>query len=430
MYSTYKESTMKRQSIRVMITLMAMLLTMFQGAWANDAVYFTCGSQLQPLQETDISVKKEVLTITIGEDGFAYVEVDYEFMNHGAEKTVTMGFEAQVPYNDEEPLNKKGVHPHIKDFTVSMNGSQLTYNTALIFTKNYMDEWPSELKSRKDTLAFVPVDFSRWDLQDDVPSIMVNRQTKEEANFAYAYYFDAHFKAGLNKVRHTYRYRMSYGIGRTFSISYWLKPAMRWANHQIDDFTLRIHADNSTKHFYIQCSAFDKIPFTVASGKGKTRIVDLTDDTDDEGNVLPHKATEAVIRNGVLEWHCQNFKTDEDMEIESAEILQYRTDLDEKQFILYYDSGETFCKWGGWWMMYDELYTGPDNEQMKKAFTARLRRNLPYAHRGYVFKDPELKRIFESMWWYMPDPSWKATSTSFSRHEQELIAKSNDFDVE
>lgn len=414
------------QKVRKLFTL-AVLLAIVSVAQANDGVYFCNGSQLQPLQETDISVKKEVLNISIGDDGFAYVEVDYEFMNNGSAKTVTMGFEAQPPYNDEEPMNKKGIHPHIKDFTVSINGNRQSYQNALVFTKNYMDEWPSELKSRNDTLSFVPVDFSRWDLNDDMPFVLVNRQTKEEANFAYAYYFDAHFKEGINKVRHTYRYRMSYGIGRTFSISYWLTPAMRWANNQIDDFTLRIHADNSTKHFSIICSALDELPFTVVSGTGKTRLLDLTDMTDEDGNMIPHKGTEVVLRNGVLEWHCKNFKTDEELEIESADMLQYKTDMPDTEFMLYYDSGETFNKWGGWWMMYDELYKGPENEKQKEAFTARLRRNLPYAHRGYVFKDAELRRIFESTWWYMPDPTWKPTSTSFSRHEQELIANSDNF---
>ena len=52
---------------------------------ANDGVYYTRGSQLVPLTETDISVRKEVLTISIMDNGFARVDVYYEFWNPGKE---------------------------------------------------------------------------------------------------------------------------------------------------------------------------------------------------------------------------------------------------------------------------------------------------------------------------------------------------------
>lgn len=47
------------------------VLGICSGAMANDGVYFTSGSFLVPVKETDISVTKEVLTITIGKDSFA-----------------------------------------------------------------------------------------------------------------------------------------------------------------------------------------------------------------------------------------------------------------------------------------------------------------------------------------------------------------------
>ena len=86
-------------------------------ASANDGVYFTSGNFLVPTQETDISVDREILTITIGNDGFARVDVYYEFMNHGASKTVTMAFEANAPYNADAPKNLRGPHPYINHFT-------------------------------------------------------------------------------------------------------------------------------------------------------------------------------------------------------------------------------------------------------------------------------------------------------------------------
>jgi hypothetical protein len=101
---------------------------------ANDGVVFVQGNQLVPLKETDISVAKEVLTISIGDDGYANVDVQYEFMNHGKAKTVEMGFEAEAPYNDEAQMNTEGKHPYIYDFTVTMNDKPLTYKNSVILS--------------------------------------------------------------------------------------------------------------------------------------------------------------------------------------------------------------------------------------------------------------------------------------------------------
>ena len=67
------------------------------------------GNQLVPIQETDISVAKEVLTISLCDDGYALIDVQYEFMNKGRAKTVEMGFEASPPYNsDDAEIHKDG----------------------------------------------------------------------------------------------------------------------------------------------------------------------------------------------------------------------------------------------------------------------------------------------------------------------------------
>lgn len=112
---------MKHFNLTVLLTLLSM-----NSLSANDGVYFTSGNFLQPIKETDISVAKEILTISIDKDSFATVDVYYEFMNNGKAKNITMAFEATAPYNDYSPLSHKGIHPHIKDFTATMNGKQLS----------------------------------------------------------------------------------------------------------------------------------------------------------------------------------------------------------------------------------------------------------------------------------------------------------------
>ena len=403
--------------------MLAVFLAMWAGlfaAYANDGVYFVSGSHLEPLQETDISVKKEVLTITISDGSFAFVEVEYEFMNNGQPKDVTMGFEAKAPYNDGEPMNLNGIHPYINDFSVIMNGQTLSHRNGLVFSEGFDGELPKEAQeSVRKGQRFFPVDFNRWKLDTENSERLYNEQTEEYADYAYAYYFDAHFNSGVNTVRHTYSYKMSFSVGQAFEVSYWLTPAMRWANHQIDDFTLRIKIDNCTKHFFIENSPFEGTPFKVVAGKGKTRVLNTSDND--------AKVTEVVLRNGILEWHRNNFRTEHDMGLGSAEPLEYLVDWGSQPAPLFYDSSDTFLGWLAGGMEYERYYPGKGTKKQIRDFTARIRRNLPYAHRGYVFKDATLRKVFESQWWYMPDPSWKPTDNSFSQHEHELINASNTF---
>ena len=52
---------------------------------------------------------------------------------------------------------------------------------------------------------------------------------------------------------------------------------------------------------------------------------------------------------------------------------------------------------------------------------SRIIRNLPYASRGYVFKDASLRAYFISQWWYMPDASWNGSTDDFLPNEWKLI---------
>ena len=51
----------------------------------------------------------------------------------------------------------------------------------------------------------------------------------------------------------------------------------------------------------------------------------------------------------------------------------------------------------------------------------RILRNLPYAHRGHIFKDKKLKNYFESQWWYMPDPSYDDSTKDFTEYEWKYV---------
>ena len=355
---------MKKTQLMAVAATMAMLANTCI-VHANDAVYLANGNQLVPIHETDISIKKEVLTISLCDDGMARVEVDYEFLNKGKAKTVQMGFEARKPYNTDDALNPAGIHPYIKDFTVVMNGKKLSYRNAVVE--------PGLL----DTPYTGPKD---------------NRPEEEEfEQYSYAYCFDASFSEGINHVRHTYSYQMSYGVGRTFEVPYWLKPAARWQGGVIGDFTLRIRAPKTAKHFVMADSLFAAHEFKVTEGKGKVRHSQYG---------WSPKLVEVALRDGTVEWHSQNFRPSDDISIESADAF---TSFDQNYPVgWFYDRSDRFMVW-------------------EREIPDELARNLPYASRGYVFTKKELQKKFEQFWWYIPDPTWKAATDDFTPREWRLI---------
>lgn len=291
--------------MRKALSLIILLVCMFVHAIANDGVYFTSGNFLVPVSETDILVTKEILTITIGKDSFATVDVYYEFDNPKQSKTVTMAFEATPPYNAWIQVNKNGEHPFIKDFTVMMNGDVIDYSNALVAKPLGGDDPGGD---------FTPLDLSQWKGYGEVPDsllpmedVLFNENLDSLISYSYAYYFKAPFKHGLNIVHHTYRYRMSFNVMERFNIPYLLTPATRWANAGVDDFTLRIKADDYTE-FCLADSLFRQSEFISSKGK---KVYHLKPDNGDK--VLFAR----IDPDETIEWHTSNFRPAENMNIMS-----------------------------------------------------------------------------------------------------------------
>lgn len=375
---------------RLLAVIVACLATAFIPTMANDGVYFTSGNHLIPLRETDISVQKEVLTIALQDDGMATVDVYYEFYNRGNDKQVLMGFEAMPPYNADAAFNPKGIHPFIHDFTIACNGQPIRHKNAVaLIPEDKGAPVFDAVGARKDEWCFDA------EGTDGIESMLYNAQLDSLCSFAYVYYFDAQFQQGINRVHHTYRYDMSYGAGMTFSIDYLLSPATRWANHAIDDFTLRIQAKNTAKNFAINDSAFLQSQFRIVEGMGKMRHQKL----------FGESVTEFTLRNGTVEWHATHFAPRHELYIVSADELRYANDR-------HCNLGEFYDRSA---MFVPSLLPECGSKE------ARILRNLPYAHRGYVFKDKELARFFDQQWWYMPDPTWQPSTQDFTPSEREYI---------
>ena len=377
---------------KIILSTIALIVSI--AMMANDGVYYTAGNQLVPLAETDIQVKKEILTISLLDNRRAKVDVYYEFVNPtSSSKTLQMGFEADPSYNDDYTFYPSGRHPHIFDFTVEMNGQKLDYQNAVC-----------NLDGGK---TFDRIDASKWKLDDEVNLQLVNKSNPNQTidSYAYVYYFQATFRPGVNKVHHTYLYTLSMSVGTTFELNYKLSPATRWANHQIDDFTLVVRADNTAKHFLLQPKAFPASSLKVTEGKGKIRSTKSQYDT---------SYTEVTLRNGAITFHQTNYRPAEELSIASADELYA------------FSSPDGICHFGAFYDRSSSQFaymwrTVEDHAPKDLNLVKRIARNLPYAHRGHVFKDATLKKYFESLWWYMPDPSYVDEQDSFTEADREML---------
>lgn len=365
------------------LTLLAAILCLI--AHANDGIYYTSGNQLVPLAETRISVKKEILTISLTDQMVAKVDVYYEFFNPDkTDKTVLMGFEADPSYNDDLTFYPDARHKHIKDFTVEMNGQKLTHKNAVSTPGKF-----SPLSNPHD-----------WDVDDEMGMTLVNKTNPKKVieDYAYVYYFNATFRPGINRVHHTYAYTMSMTVLTNYEIPYKLSPAGRWAGGKIDDFTLIIRADNTAKHFLVNKSCLPNMRPIVSEGTGKTRPTTHYD----------VNYWEISLRNGAITFHTSNFRptTDEELYIHSADHMTSFNN--EARFGEYYDRSADY-ELSIWRDRLEDPDTNVSAEWLK-----RIARNLPYANRGRIFHNPEVKAYIESLWWYMPDPNYTDDTATFT----------------
>lgn len=377
------------RNIPAAFLLLLLLLPAFL-CYSNDGAFRAAGNQLIPMYETDISVKKEILTINRIGSTKAAITVYYEFFNPKSNKEMEVGFEAVSPYGGDvtmRPVN--GQHPYITKFTVNMNEETIPFMVAIVSDSLYYRNG----KYKSKTIAQALKESDENDVVD----------------YFYVYHFKALFKPGINIIKHTYTVDLSNSISENYTLKYILTAAGRWANRQIDDFTLQINMGELqdiwiTNTFFSNVSEW-QLPETV---KGihlkKNRKDKMITDT-----------SEFIIRKGTLTFQKQNFKPIGELYIESYKNWLYYSSRDENMNDDYFN-----CK-------RDRLpFSIEDQDEIKKPaneFSKRILKNLPFARRGYVFKSPELQSYFEKQRWYKKEVTYKPVLAELTQKEQAWLNK-------
>lgn len=361
--------------------LVFVLLFLSHFAFANDGAYYASGNHLIPMYETDIAVTKEILTMQRLDKEMVKITVYYEFFNPKSPKTIAVGFEAASPSGDVDGTPINGKHPYMSDFTVVMNGQKVPYAVALVSDSIYYKNGKFVEKSLAEALKTI----------DNV----------NEINFNYVYHFSANFKQGLNTITHTYLFRLSSSVEMVYELPYILTAAKRWANRQIDDFTLQIEMGNFAD-FHISSTFFDSAEDWKIEGVGKK--ITIGKDAQDVHYATPN-SVHFYIREGKLAFQKKNF----------APKGEFRLFCIFFFFTVPFDAKDAL-----------PFYIGDMEKHTDRAvdeISQKILRNLPYARRGYIFKTPEIQKYYEQMPWYMPDPSYQVDLSKLTKAEQDWMKK-------
>jgi hypothetical protein len=350
--------------------------------FCNDGMFYTRGNQLIPMFESGISIKKEILSITRTGSNSLSIVVYYEFFNPGAGKKVEVGFEAKSPSGDVNGTPVNGRHPYMENFTVSVNEKILPYRVSIVSDSVYYQNGKFIEKSVADAIQGIA----------DV----------NEVNFDYVYHFSVNFYKGINHIKHTYQFKLSESIEMDYEFDYILTAATRWANKQIDDFTLTIDIGDFEDYY---------INNTFAGKNGKLNITGI-------GKTLPVKSNELlftdksysryILRKGFLYFHRLNFRPTDEISLFAKNGMIQEDPFD--------------------YTTYAELPFSISQANFLPVKTAnptslKILKNLPFARRGTVFKDPALKQYFRKQRWYIPDVNYKPDLLKLTAKEKEWLKK-------
>jgi hypothetical protein len=367
----------------------AVFVLLFLFCSGNDGAFRVNGNQLIPIFETDISVKKEILVIRRISGMQAEVQVYYEFFNPGREKDIEVGFEAFSPEGDTKKSPKNGMHPYISGFKVLVNSISTPFNVVIV----------------RDSLYYRNGKFRAISLAQ----ALKDAESVDEVDFFYVYHFHAVFKQGLNIIQHSYIVDLSDAVEELYSLQYVLTAAKRWANRQIDDFTLQIDMGS------FQDLSIENTFFTSASEWQSPQSCKTSQIVSDSDYHKPF--TEFFIRSGMLEFKKTNFKPKGELNLISFSAVHYYS----------MENTEKISKKPGGKLAGIVLpFSIEDNYQVFDSLdepSRRILKNLPFARRGYVFKTPDLKAYYEQQRWYFPEPTYTPALDKITRKEQEWLKK-------
>ncbi|MFK7904055.1 MAG: YARHG domain-containing protein [Chitinophagales bacterium] len=344
-----------------------LLICLTFGLSANDSSFYATGSNLIPLQETSIELKKEILSLTRNGKEME-VQVRFEFYNPNASKTLTVGFVTPPAFGDMPSYQSE--HPQVSDFKAMVGDKLLTFKVQKLEDTGF----------KLSESAYEGIDF--------------------------VYYFDVVFDRGTTVVQQTYTYRGGESVESFVNFDYRLTNAKGWANKAIEDFELNIDFGDD---------AYFSVPNSFWSN-GETadwQIVGIGRMGTKVQETFGTKFRMVKINKGFLQFRARYFKPDYDVFISDWHAhneVHFWTDTQMDNPFADLENS----------MITDFYYSSTDLAELSET-ELRWLRNYLFAKHGYIFKSKDLQSFFEACNWYIPNPSTKAEPSILSEKERELF---------
>ena len=362
---------------KILLAILFCLLSIF--TFANDWEFGSEGEHIIPLKGSNMSIKKEKITLKLTPDGML-VNVKFTFDNPTAENKI-VGFvtpesgngeeedETTKPKRKPEPLN-------IKNFKTTVNGKEVKSNVELLsklLSKGVLDN-----------------------------NIIKEYTEKEKTFYNYVYYFNADFKQGENVVEHSYFYTGSYGIYER-DFEYVVTTISKWKNQTVEDFEIEVHPENYfVKLPYSFWKDNKKINWEVV-GKGKMVTIAPTKKSNDEDatGLERYGIIYLKLNNGFVRYKTKNFSPNQDFYMTRMDnILGFDYEFPEGKIQGYKFKDDYFTTLRE--TIYDDYPNIVSSLKDLKDKDLDIIRNYPYAFAGYDFAKKDLKDYFSQFIWYTP----------------------------
>ena len=362
---------------KILLTILFCLLSIF--TFANDWEFGSEGEHIIPLKGSNMSIKKEKITLKLTPDGML-VNVKFTFDNPTAENKI-VGFVIPESGNgeeeDETTKPKRKAEPlKIKNFKTTVNGKEVKSNVELLsklLSKGVLDN-----------------------------NIIKEYTEKEKTFYNYVYYFNADFKQGENVVEHSYFYTGSYGVYER-DFEYVVTTISKWKNQTVEDFEIEVHPGNYfVKLPYSFWKDNKKINWEIV-GKGKMVTIAPTKKSNDEDatGLERYGIIYLKLNDGFVRYKTKNFSPNQDFYMTRMDnILGFEYEYPEGKVQGYKFKDKYFE------ILREVAYSDyPEIVDSLKDLSDKdldIVRNYPYAFAGYDFAKKDLKDYFSQFIWYSP----------------------------
>ena len=363
---------------KILLAILFCFLSIF--TFANDWEFGSEGEHIIPLKGSNVSIKKEKITLKLTPDGML-VNVKFTFDSPNAENKI-IGFvtpeSGNGGYYEEKNVIRKPEPLKIKNFKTTVNGKEVKSNVELL----------SKL-------------LSKGVLDNNIVTEYV-KEEKEKEYYNYVYYFNADFKQGENIVEHSYFYTGSYGVYER-DFEYVVTTISKWKNKTVEDFEIEVYPGNYfVKLPYSFWTNTKKINWEIV-GKGKMITVAPTKQPNDEDATILEKTgvVYSKLDNGFIRYKTKNFSpTDNFYMVRMDNILGFDYEFPEGKIQGYKFKDDYFTTLRE--TIYDDYPNIVSSLKDLKDKDLDIIRNYPYAFAGYDFAKKDLKDYFSQFIWYSP----------------------------